>query len=129
VFNLLEDETRTLVVVNPHHIKAVPGRKTDVKDSEWIADLLRHGLAQPSFIPPASIRELRELTRRRKALVQRRSFKGARSTAHPRGQSAPKRAGRSQHPAGIRRDEHAGQERARHVGGVASWRAGCGDRS
>lgn len=73
VFNLLEDETRTLVVVNPHHIKAVPGRKTDVKDSEWIADLLRHGLVQPSFIPPAPIRELRELTRHRKALVQQRT--------------------------------------------------------
>jgi transposase len=49
VFNLLEDEERTVVLVNPQHIKAVPGRKTDVKDSEWLADLLRHGLMQPSF--------------------------------------------------------------------------------
>jgi transposase len=73
VFNLLEDETRTRVLVNPQHIKAVPGRKTDVKDSEWIADRLRHGLVQPSFIPPAPIRELRELTRHRKALVQQRT--------------------------------------------------------
>jgi transposase len=73
VFNLLEDEARTLVLVNPQHIKAVPGRKTDVKDSEWLADLLRHGLVQPSFIPPAPIRELRELTRHRKALVYQRT--------------------------------------------------------
>jgi transposase len=47
VFNLLEDETRTLVLVNPQHIKAVPGRKTDVKDSEWLADLLRHVTCSP----------------------------------------------------------------------------------
>ncbi len=73
VFNLLEDETRTVVLVNPQHIKVVPGRKTDVKDSEWLADLLRHGLLQPSFIPPAPIRELRDLTRHRKALVQQRT--------------------------------------------------------
>ncbi|GCE16693.1 hypothetical protein KDK_04930 [Dictyobacter kobayashii] len=50
-FNVLE-EGRTLLLVNAQHIKAVPGRKTDVKDSEWLADLLRHGLLRPSFIPP-----------------------------------------------------------------------------
>jgi transposase len=73
VFNLLEDEARTVILVNPQHIKAIPGRKTDFKDSEWLADLLRHGLVQPSFIPPAPIRELRELTRHRKALVYQRT--------------------------------------------------------
>jgi hypothetical protein len=52
VFHLLEDETRTLVLANPQHIKAVPGRKTDVKDSAWLAVLVPHGLVQPSFIPP-----------------------------------------------------------------------------
>jgi transposase len=72
VFNLLEDG-RTIVLVNPQHIKAVPGRKTDVKDSEWLADLLRHGLLTPSFIPPAPIRELRELTRYRKTVVEARA--------------------------------------------------------
>lgn len=72
VFNLLE-EGRTIILVNPQHIKALPGRKTDVKDSEWLADLLRHGLVQPSFIPPAPVRELRELTRYRKTLVQERA--------------------------------------------------------
>ena len=72
VFNLLEDG-RTIVLVNAQHMRAVPGRKTDVKDSEWIADLLRHGLLQPSFIPPKPIRELRELTRYRKTLVAERA--------------------------------------------------------
>lgn len=72
VFNLLEDG-RTIVLVNPQHMRAVPGHKTDVKDSEWLADLLRHGLVRPSFIPPAPIRELRELTRYRKSLVEERA--------------------------------------------------------
>ncbi len=72
VYNLLE-EGRTITLVNAQHIRAVPGRKTDVKDSEWIADLLRHGLLRASFIPPAPIRELRELTRYRKSLVQERA--------------------------------------------------------
>src|ERR1700730_502472 len=60
VFNLLV-EGCTLLVVNAHHMRAVPGQKTDVKDSEWLADLLRHGLLKASFIPPKPIRELREL--------------------------------------------------------------------
>lgn len=72
VYNLLEDE-REVILVNPQHMKAVPGRKTDVKDSEWLADLLRHGLLKASFIPPRPIRELRELTRYRKRLVQDRA--------------------------------------------------------
>jgi transposase len=55
------------------HVKALPGRKTDTKDSEWLADLLRHGLLRGSFLPPAAIRELRDLTRYRKTLVQARS--------------------------------------------------------
>ncbi len=72
VFNVLE-EGRTLLLVNAQHIKAVPGRKTDVKDSEWLADLLRHGLFRPSFIPPPPIRVLRDLTRSRKNLVEHRT--------------------------------------------------------
>ena len=72
IFNILE-EGREIILVNAQHMKAVPGRKTDVKDSEWLADLLRHGLLQASFIPPKPIRELRELTRYRKTLVQERS--------------------------------------------------------
>lgn len=72
VYNLLE-EGRTILLVNPRHIKAVPGRKTDVKDSEWLADLLRHGLLHGSFIPPQPIRALRELTRYRKTVVHERT--------------------------------------------------------
>jgi transposase len=71
IYNLLE-EGRTILLVNPQHIKAVPGRKTDVRDSEWLADLLRHGLLAASFIPPKPIRELREVTRYRKQLVNER---------------------------------------------------------
>lgn len=62
----------TLLVVNARHIKTVPGRKTDVKDAEWIADLLRHGLLRASFIPPRPQRDLRDLTRQRTNLVQDR---------------------------------------------------------
>ena len=72
VYNVLEGHFR-IEVVNAEHIKAVPGRKTDVKDAEWIADLLRHGLVRASFIPERSQRELRELTRLRSAFVQDRS--------------------------------------------------------
>lgn len=72
VYNLLE-EGRTVILVNPQHMRAVPGRKTDIKDSEWLADLLRHGLLKASFIPPQPIRELRELTRYRKSLTQERA--------------------------------------------------------
>ena len=72
VFNLLE-EGRTVILVNAQHRKAIPGRKTDMKESEWLADLLRHGLLKASFIPPAPLRELRDLTRYRKTLVQERA--------------------------------------------------------
>src|SRR6266516_1955812 len=72
VFNLLEGSF-TVLVVNAQHIKAVPGRKTDVKDAEWIADLLSHGLLTASFIPSAPQRELRELTRYRTKLVEERA--------------------------------------------------------
>ena len=72
VWNLLEGQFE-LLLVNAQHIKAVPGRKTDVQDSEWIADLLRHGLLRASFVPDREQRELRELTRYRASLVRERS--------------------------------------------------------
>jgi transposase len=72
VFNLLESSFEVMVV-NAQHIKAVPGRKTDVNDAEWIADLLQHGLLKASFIPNQDLRELREAIRYRKSLVQIRS--------------------------------------------------------
>lgn len=62
-----------LLLVNPHHIKALPGRKTDVKDCEWIADLLQHGLVRGSFVPPTDIQDLRDLTRYRAELRQAQS--------------------------------------------------------
>jgi len=72
VFNVLEERFE-LLLVNAQHFKAVPGRKTDVKDAEWIADLLRHGLVKPSFVPDRDQRELRELVRYRTSLVQERT--------------------------------------------------------
>ena len=72
VYNLLEGQFE-LLVVNAQHIKAVPGRKTDVKDAAWIAELLRHGLLRGSFLPSKPPRQLRELTRYRSTLVQDRA--------------------------------------------------------
>lgn len=72
VYAILEEHFQ-LVVGNAHHIKNVPGRKTDVSDAAWIADLLRHGLIKKSFVPPQPIRDLRDLTRYRRALVDSRS--------------------------------------------------------
>jgi transposase len=72
VYNLLEPSFQVWVV-NAQHIKAVPGRKTDVADAAWIADLLRHGLVRPSFIPPLAQRDLRDLTHERTNLVQERA--------------------------------------------------------
>jgi transposase len=72
VFNLLEGQF-VVLVANAYHIRAVPGRKTDVKDAEWIADLLRHGLLRGSFIPVRAQRELRDLTRYRTHLVEERA--------------------------------------------------------
>jgi transposase len=69
VYETLEDHFET-IVVNAQHIKNVPGRKTDVKDCEWISDLLRHGLIRPGFVPPREIRELRELSRYRRKVAQ-----------------------------------------------------------
>lgn len=73
VYNLLEELEVNLLLVNARHMKAVPGRKTDVKDAEWIADLLRHGLLKASFVPPREQRELRELVRHRRGLVGQRA--------------------------------------------------------
>jgi transposase len=72
IFNLLEDHFE-LLMVNAQHIKAVPGRKTDIKDAEWIADLLQHGLLKASFIPSGPQRELRDLTRYRVRLTEEKA--------------------------------------------------------
>ena len=73
LYNILEFSDLKAIVVNVRHMKAVPGRKTDVRDAEWIADLLQHGLLQASYIPDKDQRELRELVRYRKSLVGERT--------------------------------------------------------
>jgi transposase len=73
IYNILEATGMEILVVNAQHIKNVPGRKTDVKDSEWIADLLQHGLLRGSYVPDRDQRELRELVRYRTKLTQERS--------------------------------------------------------
>jgi transposase len=70
VYYLLEDDFEVWLL-NAQHLKNVPGRKTDVADSVWICQLVEHGLVRPSFVPPKPIRELRDLTRYRKALTGR----------------------------------------------------------
>ena len=72
IWNLLEGQFQILLV-NAQHIKQVPGRKTDVKDSEWIAELLQHGLLRGSYVPMTAQRELRELTRQRRQLTHTRA--------------------------------------------------------
>jgi len=72
IYNLLEDQF-TLLLVNARHVKAVPGRKTDIRDCEWLADLLQHGLLKASFVPNREQRELRQLTRYRTTLADTRS--------------------------------------------------------
>jgi transposase len=72
VYNLLEGSVE-LLLVNARHVRAVPGRKTDARDCEWLAELLQHGLLRASFVPPREQRELRELTRYRTSLVRERT--------------------------------------------------------
>lgn len=73
LYNLLEETPLEIWVVNARHIKAVPGRKTDVRDAEWLADLLRHGLVRPSLIPDRRQREVQDLIRYRRSLIAERA--------------------------------------------------------
>ena len=73
VWYVLEDRGFDLMLVDARHVKILPGRKTDVGDAAWLAELLEHGLMRGSFVPPAPIRELRDLTRYRKRLIQTHS--------------------------------------------------------
>lgn len=72
IYNILEGNFEVLLV-NAQHMHQVPGRKTDLKDSEWLVDLLRHGLVRASFVPPAAQRDLRDLTRHRGNFVRERT--------------------------------------------------------
>jgi transposase len=78
VWYVLEDRAFTLKLVNAHHVKILPGRKSDVLDAEWLAELLEHGLLRGSFVPPPMIRQLRDLTRYRKRLIQAHTSEGQR---------------------------------------------------
>ena len=73
VFYLLEDRIPQVWLLNAQHLKNVPGRKTDVADSAWIAQLVEHGLVRPSFVPPPQIRQLRDFTRHRRVLSEERT--------------------------------------------------------
>src|SRR5271156_2220980 len=97
-----------LIVGNARHIRNVPGRKTDVKDSEWIADLVRHGLIAKSFVPPRPLRELRELLRYRRKLGE----PGGRT------QPAPEAPGDRQHQAGERHERRLRRIRPRDAPGA-----------
>jgi transposase len=114
VYNILEGQFDWLVV-NAQHLKTVPGRKTDVRDAEWIAELLAHGLLRGSFVPPPSVRQLRELTRYRTSVVRDRArtinrLQGAGGGQHQvgeRGQRHPRRLGAADAGgAGGRRERH-----------------------
>ena len=72
VYHVLEDAAFELLLVNAQHVKNLPGRKTDMKDAEWLCQLLECGLLRGSFVPPREIRELRDLTRYRKSLISER---------------------------------------------------------
>jgi transposase len=80
VWHVLEEHV-TLVLANAMHIRNVPGRKSDMNDATWIADLLAHGLIRSSFVPPVPIQELRDLTRTRRQLVHEVARHGARRVA------------------------------------------------
>ncbi len=71
VYYVLEDAFECWLL-NAQHLRNVPGRKTDVADATWICQLLEHGLVRPSFVPPKEIRDLRDLTRYRKVLINER---------------------------------------------------------
>ena len=78
VWYVLEDRPWELKLVNAQHVKILPGRKSDVLDAEWLAELLEHGLLRGSFVPPPAIRELRDVTRYRKRLIQAHTAEGQR---------------------------------------------------
>jgi len=122
LYNLLEATGLTVFVVNAAHMKAVPGRKTDVQDAMWVCDLMRYGLLKPSFIPPRPQRELRELVRYRISLIRERGDEANRiQKVLEGGNSAPGQnlacpAGAIPAPA-----------RASHPPGTESWAHGGND--
>jgi transposase len=88
VYYVLEDALACWLL-NARHLRNVPGRKTDVQDAQWICQLVEHGLVRPSFVPPKPIRELRNLTRYRKAQVEERTRETQRPGQGPAGRRRP----------------------------------------
>ena len=110
VWYVLEERAFELKLVNAQHVKILPGRKSDVLDAEWLAELLEHGLLRGSFVPPLAIRELRDLTRYRKRLIQAHTVGVPADPEDPRGR---------RHQVGLGR-----LRRARRVGPGDARRAG-----
>src|ERR671932_2078950 len=106
-----------LIVGNAHHIKNVPGRKTDVKDAEWIAQLVRHGLVAKSFVPPPAIRDLRELVRCRRTLIETRTA--------ARNRVLKLLEGANVKLAGVASDRRVRRPRPGHAGGAGRGRDRC----
>ena len=120
VWHILSDGEFTLILANAAPVKNVPGRKTDVADALWLADLLAHGLIRPSFVPEAPTQDLRALLRTRKQRVRERGQSAALTWAsHDLGQpraAYPQNAGGRQPQARLGADPGHGQERPRHPG-------------
>ena len=125
VFTILEEGGHAVVLVNPQHVKAVPGRKTDVADSEWLADLLRHGLLRASFIPPAA-----DPRAARGAPLPQDAGAGARAGGQPAAEGAgerqPEAGGRGHRRPGGQRPADAGGDRPRRGRPRGAGRAGQG---
>ena len=94
IWYVLEERGFALLLVNARHVKILPGRKTDVCDAARLAELLEHGLLRGSFVPPAPIRELRDLTRYRKRLIQAHASQGPARPEDPGGRRHQARLGR-----------------------------------
>jgi transposase len=89
-------------LLNARHLRNVPGRKTDVKDAAWICQLVEHGLVRPSFVPPPPIRELRNLTRYRKTVIQERTRQAQRLEQAAGGRRHQTVVRGRRHPGGLR---------------------------
>jgi transposase len=114
VWHILSDGDLTLILANAAHVRNVPGRKTDVADAVWLADLLAHGLIRPSFVPEAPTQALRSLLRTRKQLVRERASHVQRLQKTHRGCQPQSR---------LRAEPDHGRQRPRHRASADRWRA------
>jgi transposase len=108
IWYVLEERGLELLLVNARHVKLLPGRKTDVGDAAWLCELLEHGLLRGSFVPPAAIRELRDLTRYRKRPLPDPYRRGSAHPQDPGGRLDPARLGRRRRAWGLGPGDAAG---------------------